>query len=450
MREPVAGSSPEESLLRRAEACLRRRRAADVEQLAVAYEWAVSHRRTIHVHTAAAAGERAQDKDVREIGAISLPVWEYAPAELAVVLELHPLACQRLMADAVDLRARLPHTWAAVRSLELEAWVARKIAAATRELDAEQAGWVDDQIVRSVRSLSAGRLLSLVQARVEAADSAAADARAAEAAQRRLVHLSRETEHGTRSIFARCDAVDATRFFETCDKLARFLAAHEDGQDRETLDQLRARAVGILADPQAALDVLAGHDPRRGKSVVYVHTTPEQLAAITDRTVARIEDIGPATRGMLRDFLGHDHITLRPVIDLADDPPADCYEIPAETAERLHLAMPADVFPYAPSLARRLDGDHTAEYDFGDEGRDPPPGQTRVTNLGKMARRHHRIKTHATDWHVEQLPGHRYLWTTPHGRCLLVDRQGTHPVTATHSAMEARLDMVRRDWVLAS
>ncbi|MGH3413584.1 MAG: hypothetical protein ACRDPH_10950 [Marmoricola sp.] len=67
-----------------------------------------------------------------------------------------------------------------------------------------------------------------------------------------------------------------------------------------------------------------------------------------------------------------------------------------------------------------------------------------------MARRHHRIKTHATDWHVEQLPGHRYLWTTPHGRCLLVDRQGTHPVTATHSAMEARLDMVRRDWVLAS
>jgi hypothetical protein len=51
----------------------------------------------------------------------------------------------------------------------------------------------------------------------------------------------------------------------------------------------------------------------------------------------------------------------------------------------------------------------------------------------------HRIKTHAPGWTVEQLPGHRYLWTTPHGRALLVDGTGTTVVErrpAGHSALE--------------
>jgi hypothetical protein len=41
-----------------------------------------------------------------------------------------------------------------------------------------------------------------------------------------------------------------------------------------------------------------------------------------------------------------------------------------------------------------------------------------------MVRHHHRIKTHG-GWQVEQEDG-RFTWTTPHGRVLVTDRNGTH------------------------
>jgi hypothetical protein len=117
------------------------------------------------------------------------------------------------------------------------------------------------------------------------------------------------------------------------------------------------------------------------------------------------------------------------VIDLADQVPADAYEVPASMAEMLHLIKPADVFPHALSLARGLDHDHNVPYvDPKDGG---PPGQTRIDNLGKMTRRHHRVKTHAPGWTLAQLPGHRYLWVTPHGRYRITDSAGTHVVLAS-------------------
>ena len=104
--------------------------------------------------------------------------------------------------------------------------------------------------------------------------------------------------------------------------------------------------------------------------------------------------------------------------------------LPARIDERLQLAKPADVFPYASSTSRRLDRDHTipyddtGPYDTGPDHSTGPPGQTSVANLGKMTRRHHRIKTHA-GWDVEQHHG-RFTWTTPHGRTYVTDHHGTH------------------------
>ena len=42
-----------------------------------------------------------------------------------------------LIADALDLRHRLPSWWQAVQDLRLEAWIARKAAVMTRQLDYE-------------------------------------------------------------------------------------------------------------------------------------------------------------------------------------------------------------------------------------------------------------------------------------------------------------------------
>jgi len=259
------------------------------------------------------------------------------------------------------------------------------------------------------------------------ADPAAADAKAAKARTEHGVWPTRpdsDDAADTAGLFIRGGSADLRRFTGAVEQVAQVLG--EQITD-ETVGQLRARAVGILADPHGAVDFLAGRDPARGRTTLYVHTTREQLEAGTG--VARVEDLGPFTREQLVRLLGHEHITVRPVIDLADQVPADAYEVPASMAEMLHLIKPADVFPHALSLARGLDHDHNVPYvDPKDGG---PPGQTRIDNLGKMTRRHHRVKTHAPGWTLAQLPGHRYLWVTPHGRYRITDSAGTHLVLAS-------------------
>lgn len=398
------------ALLEAAEANLRARRSAGAEQLEIAREWAFSHRRTMR-----APGD--DDRDTRRIGASDFPVYEYAAVELGVAWEIHPLAAQRLMADAVDLEARLPQTWAAVRALRLESWVARKIVSLTRDLTYDQAQLVDEQIADRLGELPAGRLLTLVEARVVAADKEAAEEKWRQAASERTVHLGRETDYGTRNVFARLDAADAIKLKQSVDLLAEQLTPLDD----ETADQRRARALGVLADPQAALAVLDGRDPRGGKAVVYVHTTPEQLKS--GDGVARVEDLGPFTKRMMQDLLARAQITVKPVIDLNEEPAADCYEIPAAIAERVHLMQPADVYPFAESTSRWLDYDHNLA--FRDTG---PPGQTRPGNLGKLNRRHHRAKTFASGLKLERISLTSFRWTTPLGRQVIVDRDGTHPL----------------------
>jgi hypothetical protein len=109
--------------------------------------------------------------------------------------------------------------------------------------------------------------------------------------------------------------------------------------------------------------------------------------------VARIEDVGPLLVGRLRTLVGDRcKISLKPVIDLpAGHIPVDSYEIPARLREQLQLRYPADVFPYAAAVCRRMDQDHTIPYLSPDKG--GPPGQTRIGNLGPCIRRHHNYKT---------------------------------------------------------
>jgi hypothetical protein len=447
-----------ERLLGRAEDAVLRLRRAGADRLLIAHQWAAEHRVPMFAEDTGEHGRlgRSDHVDARSIGAAGFTVHEYCPAELAVALQLHPLAAQKLMADAVDLHDRLPHTWAAVQELRIEDWVARRIAALTRDLDDDAALSVDAGIADLLGRLPVGRLLVVVEGKVVAADPALANARAQAARRRRGVWLSR-TADGARSLIARCDAADATRVAQTCDQLARLLGdanGPDDEQDPETLDQLRATALGLLADPQAALDLLAGRDPRRGKAVVYAHVNAADLDRPCNDTatgVARVEGLGPHTLAMLRRLLGHDHIALKPVIDLNDHVAADGYEVPDQIAERIHLTKPADVFPYAASVSRDTDLDHTDPYRPPNRG--GPPGQTSTDNLGKLTRRHHRIKTHAPGWQVEQLPGHRYLWTTPHGRVLLVDSSGTRTVQhrpERGSELELRLDLVVADYALVA
>jgi hypothetical protein len=121
-----------------------------------------------------------------------------------------------------------------------------------------------------------------------------------------------------------------------------------------------------------------------------VHLSEEALGG--GLGVARVEDVGPVLLNRLHALLGdHCTISLKPVIDLpAGHTPVDSYEIPARLREQLQLRYPADVFPYAAAVNRRIDLDHTIPYISPDRG--GPPGQTRIGNLGPHLRRHHNHK----------------------------------------------------------
>ena len=63
-------------------------------------------------------------------------------------------------------------------------------------------------------------------------------------------------------------------------------------------------------------------------------------------------------------------MTIRPVIDLAHQLPADAYEFTGTLREAAFLATPVDCFPYAVSTSRSMQLDPTIPYD--EHG---PPGQ---------------------------------------------------------------------------
>src|SRR6476661_5667008 len=79
-------------------------------------------------------------------------VAEYAVEELSAALNLPHLAGLALVAEAVELRHRLPRLWALVQSGGLQAWKARQVAKATTMLSGEAVGFVDRHLAVTARA----------------------------------------------------------------------------------------------------------------------------------------------------------------------------------------------------------------------------------------------------------------------------------------------------------
>ena len=106
---PNAPTARTHGMLARLEDDLRTVRRAEFERLDLARDWALAH----VVDDPEVLGDPRRRPT--PLGARGLPVDEYAAAELAAALEMHPLAGRRLMADGVDIHHRLPPVWAALR-----------------------------------------------------------------------------------------------------------------------------------------------------------------------------------------------------------------------------------------------------------------------------------------------------------------------------------------------
>ena len=278
-----------------------------------------------------------------------------------------------LVADALDLRHRLPKTWAKVQSGRAKAWVGRKLAQTTRNETARgrrrrrrpgQSKWV--------HKMGWGRLEKIALAAITEADPAAAASQPRRpkhrkpgcGCARRTTTASRTSPSApsppTRSGSTPPSTASPTpspRWEPTTTRTCSAAAPSASSPSPKHALDLLARAQAVHAGPAPTGTRRRTPWTPGPKAVLYVHLTDQALT--TGKGVARVEGEGPVTIGQAHEWLGHCAVTVKPVIDLNAQAPADAYEVPDRLREATHLISPTDCFPYATNQSRKVDLDHT-------------------------------------------------------------------------------------------
>jgi hypothetical protein len=337
-----------------------------------------------------------------------------------------------------------------------------------------------------------GRVQTLLEAAIVEADPDGAEQQAADAAKERFVRLGRKSEHGLTLIIARAAAGDAIWFKATIDRIAEILAKRGD---TDTIKVRRSKAIGILAQPAQALQLLCQHQdddwdgpaepadaaepddaepadpeaedgagnaadagshfkpdpcceshsnhrslqilpppfgPQRARPRAVVYVHLSAEALTAGTGVARVENVGPVMLGRLRLLLGEGcTIDLKPVIDL----PAG--------------HTPIDAYEIPASLREQLQLRYPADvfpyaavspqhrHRSHDPLPEPRPRRAARPNPARQPRPHirrnHNQKTHGR-WQVRQPEPGTWLWRSPHRRIYLVNATGTHPLGDTEFA----------------
>jgi len=403
---------------------------AAVEQLELALEWARLHPCPVDEIPAHWGEADLHGEGLVPLAGSGAPwVAEFAPAALAAALGITQDAARQLVADALELAHRLPRLWGLVLAAAVPVWRARLIARETVDLSVEAALFADRLIAATPQKIGQVQAARLVQEARLYFDPDRAIADEEEALAKRGVWLRHGTGGpATTDVTMTLDTPDALLFDQTVTRIAGDL---KELGDSDELEVRRARAVGILADPQFALDLLSGRDSaaptrgaRAGSANLYVHLTAADLAAGMDEGTgaASIERMGATTTKLLTEWLTRfaaagTKITLRPVLDLNSDRAVDQHDPPAAMRETVVLRDAYCVFPACRRDSRICDLDHITEYLPMEDG--GPPGQTSPANLAPLCRVHHRVKTH-TAWHYKRLDDGSYEWTAPTGHQYLV------------------------------
>ncbi|TCO50419.1 uncharacterized protein DUF222 [Kribbella antiqua] len=198
----------------------------------------------------------------------------------------------------------------------------------------------------------------------------------------------------------------------------------DDAFTRRMLAESLPARLAAIKQQAYSHGLAAGTGQRPNRHTLYVHLTDKALA--TRNGVLRVEELGPLLLNQLSELLGHDHIVVKPVIDLREQINVHSYEIPDRIRERVRLRHPVDMFPYgAAEATTRMDQDHITPYDR--TGPPGPRGQTDPDNLIPLGRLHHRAKTFG-GWQSRRLPTGGVEWISPHGFRFHVDHTGTHPI----------------------
>ena len=383
-------------------------------------------------------------------------VSEYCAAELGALQGTGMMAARSLIADALDLRYRLPRLWGRVLTGGVRAWQARKIAEQTRPLSWEACADVDHALSDFVGMMPWPRFATILSATVLEADPALAAERAERARTAQDV-FSFDSEDGLKTVVAKAAAGDAIWFLATVNRIAEILAARGD---TDPMGTRRARALGILAQPAEALRLLIEHqhdrtdqpnestepelapdvdtndhrslsmapppdfDAKAARPRAVLHFHLSEAAVGTGHALVRPEDGGPLTFAELVEFLGRTgcQVRIQPLLDPTEIAPIDGYEVPQRLRAAVRVRHVADVFPFGTCVSPQMDLDHTERYVAMDYG--GPPGQTQLGNLGPMGRPSHRAVTHG-GWDKHQPEPGYFVHRSPNGYVYLVTNQGT-------------------------
>lgn len=423
-----------------------KQREAEAEQFAMVAAWADEYRWVPDDGPVIEGTERL----VQWGGEGTPAVAEFCTLELAAGLEMSELSARLWLRDALAIRGRFPAVWAAVADLALPVWQAREIAALTLDLTLAQCGELDQELAHVREGLGWRRLEQLVKARVLAMRSDEAEDEYQRRRAGRHVTMG-ESWLGATDVAARLDAADGVFLNAQLNRLASILG---QGGNAESHEVRRAQALGVLASPAFALQLLQasllddlpeldGDCPARGQrghTCGQVSVAPEALLPtaelvvhLTDESVgsgeglARTEGVGPILTRWLGDLLGHTRVMVRPVLDPERLVASDAYECPPLMKEWVRLRQPHEAFPYSTRSARHCDLDHTVAYRPG------VPGQTHPGNLAPLSRKAHRAKTHG-GWRSTQIEPGVVVMTSPLGFRFVVSPSGTQRVEETQAA----------------
>jgi hypothetical protein len=331
--------------------------------------------------------------------------------ELTAALGISHGSGLNLVGQTLELRYRLPILWGLVQDLSLPAWQGRRVGEHTMTLSREAAAFVDRHLAVAARrgKFKLGMIAGAVQLAIARCEPDKAEKAEQNALAGRGVWFERPDDTpAVTYVSATLDTLQALALDETISQLATTLGRFGDTTSR---DVRRATALGLLADPQAVLDLDVEKKPIP-TATLYVHVDPDTARG----DGATVEGIGAGNRALIADWLDRtDHVRIQPVLDLSRTDCVDRHDPPGWMHELVVLRDATCVFPGCRIDARRCDLDHLVPFD--DTG---PPGQTSPHNLAALCRRHHNAKTHR-GWRYRRTDT-GYEWTSPLGRTYPVPR----------------------------
>ena len=198
----------------------------------------------------------------------------FTPEPFAAALGVSTLTGLQLLADALDLHHRLPRIWAAVEALGVAPWKARKIAQATHNLSQAAAASVDAQLADRIGSCGWRAIEFAVAQAIATYDPHLLETRekhgrdAGECGCSTAGSPPTVPTTGSAPPIWRSPATPWTSRHFTTWSVTRPPNSKPSG-DTDTLDVRKARAVGVIANRQAALDLgtlLDGTSGRRSPS----------------------------------------------------------------------------------------------------------------------------------------------------------------------------------------